>query len=118
MYEEQKTIPIEIGQLLPKVSEFHSASLRLIQIGCTKTPTGLELNYSFADGYKFHNYRITFADTSTSIPSISNIYWSAFLYENEIHDLYGVNFTGLNINYQGNFYRSNTKHAFNPKETK
>ena len=40
------------------------------------------------------------------VPSISVIYPSAFLYENEIHDLFGVIITNIAVDYQGTLYRT------------
>jgi hypothetical protein len=43
------------------------------------------------------------------LPSISDIYWSAFTYENEIHDLFGIRVSGLVLDFKGRFYRLKTK---------
>ena len=41
----------------------------------------------------------------TEIMSISNIFEPAFLYENEIVDLFGVKINLISIDYQGQLYR-------------
>lgn len=113
MTENQKLINLEIKDLLDRVKEFHYAGYRLVQIGCTKTDV-LEINYSFDKDYSFVNLRITIPSTDVEIPSVSPVYWSAFLYENEISDLYGVKIKNMAVDYKGSFYRTTVKFPFNP----
>jgi ech hydrogenase subunit D len=40
------------------------------------------------------------------------IYQNAFLYENEIHDLFGVAVTNISIDYHGTLYRTSIKAPF------
>ena len=85
-----------------------------MQIGCTKTDV-LELNYSFDKDCNFVNLRITISSADTEIPSVSHVYWSAFIYENEISDLYRIKIKDMAIDYKGNFYRTTVKYPFNPQ---
>jgi len=116
MTEDQKLIGVKIDELLEKVKEFHTLGYRLAQIGCTKTDV-LEINYSFDKDYNFVNLRITIPSIDIEIPSVSCIYWSAFLYENEISDLYGIKIKNMAIDYKGSFYRTTVKYPFNPQNT-
>jgi ech hydrogenase subunit D len=115
MIEEQKLVNIEIKDLLSQVGDYYKSGYRLVQIGCTKLPEYLEINYSFDQDYHFVNLKIKVVDLEIEVPSVSNIYWSAFLYENEIHDLFGVKFKDIAVDYRGNFYRTSVKRGFNPK---
>ena len=116
MIEEQKIINIELGELLKKISEFHLSGYRLVQIGCTKTDV-LEINYSLDKDFNFVNLRVTISSIDTEIPSVSSVYWAAFLYENEMSDLFGVKIKNIAIDYKGSFYRTAVKWPFNPKNT-
>jgi ech hydrogenase subunit D len=117
MAEEQKIIAITLEELLKKISEFHSSGYRLVQIGCTKTDV-LEINYSFDKDSNFVNLKLTLPLMDAVVPSVSSIYWSAFIYENEISDLYGVKIKNMAVDYKGSFYRTTVKYPFNPpKET-
>ncbi|OGI03855.1 MAG: NADH dehydrogenase [Candidatus Margulisbacteria bacterium GWF2_38_17] len=111
MSDKEQMIEIETIDLLAKVTEMANNGYRLVQVGCTKLDD-LEINYSFDKDYQFVNYRITIKD-DTEVPSISGIYWGAFVYENEIHDLFGVNVSNININFNGNFYKTAIKTPFN-----
>lgn len=115
MTEEQKIINIEPGELLKKVSEFHSSGYRLAQIGCAKTDV-IEINYSFDKDRSFVNLKVTIPSAGVEIPSVSSVYWSAFLYENEMSDLFGVKIKNIAVDYKGNFYRTSVKWPFNPQE--
>ena len=45
----------------------------------------------------------------TSVRSITPVYWAAFVYENEVHDLFGVEFEDSKLDYKGNFFRMSAK---------
>jgi len=113
MREEQKLLSVEIKDLFDKVKEFHAAGYRLVQIGCTKTDV-LEINYSFDKDYSFVNLKVTIPSTDVEMSSVSPVYWSAFLYENEISDLYGIKIKNMAVDYKGSFYRTTVKFPFNP----
>lgn len=101
---KQNLSSIDKKDLIEKVKAIQLDGNRLVQIGCTTTPQGTEINYSFDKDYSFTNLRIV-VQTSEEVPSISGIYWNAFIYENEIHDLFGIQIKGINVDYQGNFYK-------------
>ena len=111
MSEPQEIIPIEINALLGAVADLFAQGYRLVQIGCTTLENAYELNYSFDKDYQFKNLRIT-VQPEDEIQSISVIYPNAFLYENEIHDLFGVNIKNISIDYKGAFYRTAIKTPF------
>ena len=111
MIEKQQTTPVEIGQLIGKVEEFRNQGYRLVQIGCTKTGDVFEINYSFDKDYEFRNIRITVMP-ETEVPSITGMYWGAFIYENEMHDLFGIPVRGMNIDYKGTLIRTAIKYPF------
>jgi ech hydrogenase subunit D len=112
---EQKIIIIEPGVIISKSAEYKNKGYRLVQISCTALKDRIELSYSFGKGYTLENLRINLPDKK-EVPSISGVYWSAFLYENEIHDLFGVKITGIAIDYKGNFYKTTVKTPFAKSE--
>ena len=92
---------------------------RLVQIGCVKEPAGdcpaetLELIYSFDRDYELRNLRLILKPEA-AVPSVTASYGCAFLYENEIHDLFGLNITGINVDFGGTLYKVAKPRAFNP----
>src|SRR5512137_302598 len=105
MAEVHEIVPVEKCDLVGIVAERYAEGYRLVQIGCTTLPSAYELTYSFDREYRFTNLRITVAPDE-EVPSISVIYPNAFLYENEIHDLFGVVITHISVDYRGTLYRT------------
>ncbi|MDF2632821.1 MAG: echD [Caproiciproducens sp.] len=99
------------GSLVPEVLKIKHDGYRLVQICATRIPDGYELTYSFAKEYEFVCLRINLKEDA-EIMTISNIYSCAFLYENEIHDLFGVQIKLITIDYKGNLYRIEKKTPF------
>src|SRR3974390_1362095 len=104
MSEPQEIIPIGKNALGVRVVEFLPYGYRLVQICCTTLQSSYELNYSFDKGYRFKNLRIT-VSPDEEIPSITAVYHNAFLYENEIHDLFGLPVKNIAIDYHGTLFR-------------
>lgn len=120
MIEQKHTIiEIDAADLLKKTGEYHKAGHRLVQIGTTPLGDCYEINYTFTTAWDFESLRITVHD-GDEIPSISGIYWGAFIYENEIHDLFGLTVTGMNIDFQGHLIETRVPTPFKnpPKVTK
>lgn len=111
MGEVQSYININPAELLSHASDFFTAGYRLVQIGCTQKGDRFELNYSFDKDYGFVNLRFDIPP-DYEIPSISPICFSAFLYENEIQDLFGLKIKNIVIDYKGSFYRVRGKAPF------
>jgi ech hydrogenase subunit D len=103
--------------IIGKVAELFAEGYRLVQIGCSTLPGGYELNYSFDKDYRFKNLRFT-ALPGEEVPSISVIYPNAFLYENEIHDLFGVPVKNIAIDYRGTLYRTAIPTPFSTENVK
>jgi len=109
--ESQTITPISVGEVVVKAEQAKKDGHRLVQIGCTKIGDDFEIIYTYDKDYKLLNYRIT-VKQDDEIPSISGVYWGSFVYENEIHDLYGIHVTGINIDFKGTFYKTTIKHPF------
>lgn len=74
---------------------------RFVAITCEKEKEFYELTYHFDNNYELSHIRILI-NPNDVIKSISSIYPSAQLIENEYKDLYGFEFEGLLIDYKGN----------------
>ena len=105
MGEPQEIVPVDKSDLVGMVAELFAEGYRLVQIGCSTLADAYELTYSFDLAYRFRNLRITVMPEE-EVPSISVIYPGAFLYENEIHDLFGVGVTHIAVDYKGTLYRT------------
>ena len=106
MTEEQPTLAVTPGTLVAEVTSRREQGWRLVQIGATRLGELVELNYSFDRDMAFLNVRVQIPETALRLPSVSGVYWCAFLYENEIHDLFGVAFEGLVLDFKGSLYKT------------
>jgi ech hydrogenase subunit D len=103
MIEDQEMLSIDKKELVEAVAELKATGYRLVQICCTTGAGSYDMNYSFDRDYRFKNLRFT-VKPGEEVPSVSCIYWSAFLNENEIHDLFGITITNMVIDYRGTLY--------------
>ena len=103
---QQQIIQIEPTELLHRTARFKKDGCRLVQILCTRVPEGYELTYSFDKEYFLYNLRLI-VPLDGSVMSITNQYWYAFVWENEIHDLFGlpVEFMVPEVDYGGRFFQ-------------
>ncbi len=115
--DQQTTIPIGIDELVSRTAQMKKEGCRLVQIGCTKIGDDFEINYVFDKDFVLTDLRITVKQDSV-VPSVSSVYFGAFVYENEIHDLYGITVAGMNIDFGGQFYRTTIKQPFTVTITK
>jgi ech hydrogenase subunit D len=111
MSQEQIEL-ITIDVLLEKVRAKKAQDCRLVQISATQLPGQIELTYSFDLNSQLTNLRLSLPGEAPHLPSISSIYLCAILYENEIHDLFGVQVAGMAIDFKGKFYRTAIKFPF------
>jgi ech hydrogenase subunit D len=110
MSQEQIEL-ITIDALLDKVRTERERGCRLVQISATQMPDQVELTYSFDLNSQLANLRLSLP-AEAHLPSISSIYGCAILYENEIHDLFGVVVDGLTVDFKGNLYKTAVKFPF------
>ena len=64
---------------------------------------GQQILYHFDKDMVEVNLRLAFSKGDV-IPSISGIYFTAVLVENEIQDMFGMTFSDLPLDYSGTFY--------------
>ena len=103
-YRTQNIVPIEPEDLIEKVVELKNGGYRLGQICSTRIENGNELLYSFDKDHDLLNLKMAVPD-GKEIQSITKIYWPAFIYENEAHDLFGVKFLDSELDYGGKFFK-------------
>ncbi len=114
MERELREIPEET--LLNETQAIRAEGYRLIQICATAVKEGgYEILYSFGKGYDETNLRFH-TDGSKPVQSISHIFSPAWLYENEIHDLFGIEICDMVLDFRGGLYRTNIKAPFGHKE--
>ncbi|HNW93946.1 MAG TPA: NADH-quinone oxidoreductase subunit C [bacterium] len=108
--------PVTGATLTDRAAALTRDGWRFAQACATTLPDGIELTYSFARAADLQHLRLTLPrQEAPPVPSLSAICAPAFLYENEMHDLFGVTFSGLTVDYGSQFYRTAQPFSFAPQ---
>jgi ech hydrogenase subunit D len=114
MVDKQTITEVKVDELVDKAVLMKGQGYRLVQISCTFKDR-FEITYSFDKDYELEHFRI-YGERDEEILSISQVFFSAFLYENEMKDLFGVKIKDIAIDYQGGLYRVAQKTPFAPQK--
>lgn len=112
-YLTQDFVEVEPVRLVETVADLKASGYRLGQLCASLVGDGIELLYSFDKDYVLKNLKVQLAQ-GEEVQSISGVYWPAFVYENEVHDLFGVKFRHLALDYEGGFYKLALPTPWNP----
>ena len=101
---QQEEIPVSYDTLVGEVAKTKVEGFRFV------TMSGVELDgntvnilYHFDRDFTLKHIRLT-ALKDSFVPSISSVYFAAFLVENEIQDLFNIRFKGLVLDYRRTLY--------------
>ena len=102
---EHTLVEITPDELLSNVMAMKHHGLRLSQICCAYSNEKIELSYSFAndDTNDYINLRIVM-DKEDEVCSITEFYPYAFLYENEMSELFGIKIKYIALDYKNKLY--------------
>ncbi len=126
--ENQAVEEIPVDALLGRVQKMRTEGWRLVHAACTRLVADQEVSYCFdRDGqsldspdaaslHGMHTLRVRIPMLEPELPSISAFYWSAFLYENEMHDLFGITVKGMAMDFQGHLYTTMVPTPYVTKE--
>ena len=106
MYLDFNLKTIEPAELVDTARTLKAEGYRMVQICANKIPEGYELTYSFDKDLELYNYRVILPEDG-EIESITDSYFVAFVYENEIKDLFGIKVNHIALDFQGNFFITN-----------
>jgi ech hydrogenase subunit D len=93
-------------ELLARAAAFKAQGLRFSQCCAVRVGEGaFEVIYTFVDdaSNEVTNLRVPVA-AGDELPSVGSLFPCAFMFENEMHDLFGINVVGITIDYRGGFY--------------
>ena len=99
-------IETTLGELVGAAQAYKGKGWRFAQCCASRNDDdAFELLYSFVDDAtnEVANLRVC-VSSSDEIPSVGGIYPVAFMFENEMHDLYGLTVVDMNLDYRGGFY--------------
>jgi len=112
------------NELTTEAEALARSGWRLALINATAVPPAagteegrVDLSWTFEHRGRLLTLRQQVA-AGEAVPSLSGCFGAAFLYENEIRELFGVPFTGLSPDYRGDLYRTSTKVPFSGRAIK
>lgn len=94
---------VAVEALLPRADALRASGWRIVQILAVSLAEGVELSYAFGLAHELRVLRIV-VPAGATVPSITPIYAGAFLYENEIRDLFGVAIERISVDWLGKTY--------------
>ena len=99
-------VDIPLNELLYRVQSLKHQGFRFIQMCAETTEAGIDLLYTFYDETVDNAYNLCVygIDDQSEVPSIQGLYFAAFSYENEAHDLFGVHFANMELDFGGHFF--------------
>ncbi len=126
---------MDSAAFLARVEEFHKAGRRLALINVTTlmaaTPEeegAFEIAWAFAApapegaadraGAADVEYIRERIAPEEQVPSISEYFGAAFLYENEMRELFGIDVTGIVVDFKGQLYKTATRVPFSHRAVK
>ena len=116
VFVEQNFETVDLSQLITKVGDMKAGGYRLGQMcGVVLDDETYEIIYSFDKDHQLYNLRLDIK-IGEEVESITGIYWPAFIYENEMHDLFGIKFLHNALDYNGNFFVTAEPTPWNPKK--
>lgn len=102
----ENTTIITPEQLASKAQSFKLSGYRFATATCCDNGDNtLDVYYHFEKNYELFSVKIT-VEKMAIVPSISNIYFCAVLVENEMKELFGLNVSGMVIDYEGHLLLS------------
>lgn len=106
---EVQFLPLKLEELTQCVEEHEKDGYRFVQMLCVNTDDGIDMQYSFMKDATIENYTIRGVKKGTKVPSITQQFIAAFVFENEAHDLFGVEIEGNVLDFGGHFYALSEK---------
>ncbi len=95
---------IEAQELIPRCAMLKNCGWRLCQIHAVRIQGGYELTYTLAKDYDLQNFKVRLGDEE-AVPSLTPCFACAWMYENEIVELFGANIQGIQMNYEKKLYK-------------
>ncbi len=91
---------IAVADLLKRVQELCDQDSRFVTATCLDLGDRFEVLYHFDKGLELKHLRVL-VGKDEEVPSLSGIYLCAFLVENEMRELFGINIAGIALDYKG-----------------
>jgi len=106
-------IEITLDKLPDKLLAYKEKGWRFANLCGSTVDDKVEILCSFAKDQQLENLSFL-VEQGAEIPAVSTLFPSAFLYENETFDLFGIKFDGTILDFGGKFYITSVPTPMNP----
>ena len=96
--------PLELEELRREAAVLKADGWRFVQTHAVAADRGIDLYYTFMKDGHAVNYRIEGVAKGTPVPSITDLFLAAFVFENEARELFGVDMRDIAIDFAGALY--------------
>ena len=100
---------VSIEGLPALAARMQAEGARFVQVLAVNTESGIDVQYTFMQDGCLNNFTIKGVRKEMPIPSITDRFIAAFVFENEIHDLFGLDIRNIAIDFKGHFYATAVK---------
>ncbi|MFH1241382.1 MAG: NADH-quinone oxidoreductase subunit C [Pseudomonadota bacterium] len=101
---KEEVISVTPDTLVSKTLDMKNSGYRLVTLSCVELDADtVDILYHFDKDLRLRHLRLTIPKTR-KVPSISPVFFAAFLVENEIQDQFGIRFDGLALDYDRTLY--------------
>lgn len=100
----QEFAPLALGDLRREAAYLKADGWRFVQTHAVSTDEGIDLYYSFMKDGLLRNLHIKGIGPDDEVPSITDMFLAAFVFENEARELFGVNMGPIAIDFGGAMY--------------
>jgi len=100
---EENTADIPPEEIITQTRILKDEGFRFVTMSSADLEDSVCVLYHLDKDLQIRNFKVQVAK-GKKIPSISSVYFCAFLVENEIKEHFGVDFDGLPLDFQGMLY--------------
>ena len=91
-------------ELVGEIAKIKVRGYRFVTLSCVqRDEENFDIFYHFDKKLRLMHFKLSIT-RGLPVPSISPVYFAAFLVENEIQDLFGITFDGLVVDYERTLY--------------
>ena len=97
-------IEIPLADAHATAERMRAEGARFVQVHAVNGEDGVDLYYTYDRAGTLANYKIAAITKDDVVPSISDVFLAAFVFENEARELFGIDLRDIAIDFGGNMY--------------
>ncbi|SHE28644.1 ech hydrogenase subunit D [Thermoanaerobacter uzonensis DSM 18761] len=94
------TKEIKLEDIEKETKYYYENGYRFVTETCLEEEGKFKIIYTFEKDYQMDSFHV-FVSPQEEVPSISKVYFAALPVENEIHEMFGIKFKNLVLDFQG-----------------